>query len=225
MRHRILFFLITAAVFLLSAKLLAGEKITVKKVYNGNNIKLEDGTKLKYIGVDSPTKKRLPFYKICKEANRQLVNKKEIAIKLDMLEKNKRGKMLAYVYVGDMFVNAELIKRGFALACNIPPNERYKDKFISLQKEARENKRGLWNFEDISTEPYYVGSMLRKEFHRPECFHAMHLEFEDRLILRTKKEALRMGYRQDWRCCPLFVKTDKKTIDDFVKNQLYGSDG
>ncbi len=205
------YLMLVTAITLLTPEIYAKDIMSVvKKTYNGNTIKLKSGTKLKYIGIDVPEKKGLPFYKICKEANKQLVNKKEVVIKTDVLEKDESDKMLAYVYVGDLLVNAELIRLGYALASNMPPNERYKDKFISLEKNAREKKLGLWNFEDISTEPYYVGSKKKKEFHRPKCFHVKHLKFEDRIILRTKEDALKKGFRQDWRCCPLFKEPEKR---------------
>jgi len=42
------------------------------------------------------------------------------------------------------FVNAELVKNGYAMTMTVPPNVKFADEFISLQIEARENKRGLW---------------------------------------------------------------------------------
>ena len=210
MRHGLFVFLIAATVFSPVVKLMAEEKAIVKKVYNGNTIKLLDGTKLKYIGVDAPDKKDLPFYRICKEANKKLVSKKEVTVKTNVLKKDNTGTVPGYVYVGDLFINAELIRLGYALACDVASNEKYKDRFFSMQEEARKKKRGIWAFEDISAESYYVGSKINKEFHRPECFHAKHLKFEDRVILRTKEEALSKGFRQDWRCCPLFKQPEEK---------------
>jgi micrococcal nuclease len=43
-----------------------------------------------------------------------------------------------------MFFNAELLKLGYAQVATYPPNVKYVELFMSLQKEARENKRGLW---------------------------------------------------------------------------------
>ena len=49
---------------------------------------------------------------------------------------------MAYVYVGDQMVNAELVRRGYARVMTIPPNVRHQDLFVKLQREAREQKRG-----------------------------------------------------------------------------------
>jgi len=52
---------------------------------------------------------------------------------------------LAYVYLEDgTFLNAHLVKNGYASVMTIPPNVKYADYFVKLQREARLNKRGLW---------------------------------------------------------------------------------
>jgi micrococcal nuclease len=54
------------------------------------------------------------------------------------------GRLLAYVYVGDTILNAELVRQGFAQVATFPPNVKYQALFLKLQREAREAKRGLW---------------------------------------------------------------------------------
>ena len=44
----------------------------------------------------------------------------------------------------DTMLNAELIKEGYAQAMTVPPNVKYAELFVKLEKEARENKRGFW---------------------------------------------------------------------------------
>jgi micrococcal nuclease len=52
--------------------------------------------------------------------------------------------LLAYVFVGDRMVNAELVRHGYAQVMTVPPNVRHQDLFLKLQREAREAGRGLW---------------------------------------------------------------------------------
>ena len=70
---------------------------------------------------------------------------KEVRLEMDVQERDKYGRLLAYVYLEDStFVNAELLKQGYAQVATYPPNVKYVELFVKLQKEARENKRGLW---------------------------------------------------------------------------------
>jgi hypothetical protein len=91
----ILFKLILPASFILffNCHQVLAEVHSVKKVYNGSTIKLKDGKKIKYIGVDTPGKGK-PFYDICKKANKSLVDKKKISIETDVLKKQGDGKLL-----------------------------------------------------------------------------------------------------------------------------------
>ncbi|MCX8044395.1 MAG: thermonuclease family protein [Desulfobacterota bacterium] len=187
----------------------ASETCLVNKVYSGTTIKViyPDGKKerVRYIGIDSPSKGK-PFYDLCVSANKALVENKNITLTTDVALVAPDEKKLCYVYQDAVFVNAELIKNGYALAHILPPNERYRELFIGLQKEARTHRRGLWAYEDHNDEPYYVGSRSDKVFHRPSCSHVKNIPFHDRIIFRTRDDCLNEGYTQDWRCCPLFVK-------------------
>jgi micrococcal nuclease len=54
------------------------------------------------------------------------------------------GRLLAYVYLGGRFVNAELARRGLARTLTIPPNDRFARRFNRLQSAAAQAGRGLW---------------------------------------------------------------------------------
>ena len=185
------------------------EQYTVNKVYSGNRIKTQSGAKVQYIGLDAPGEARF-FYDECKRANKDLVDKKEISIEFDIKKRDEDKVILGYIYAGDVFVNARLLKNGFALAYSQPPNQKYAGLFITLQKEARKQRTGIWAFEDPSDEPYYIGSKSSRKFHRPGCRVAKDMSFDKRVIFRNKDEALNKGYAQDWRCNPLFKKREEK---------------
>jgi len=46
-----------------------------------------------------------------------------------------------------IFINATIIKSGYASPMTIPPNVKHADLFKELYEEAREQKRGLWKEE------------------------------------------------------------------------------
>lgn len=79
---------------------------------------------------------------------KQLLQGKRVRLVSDVDSLDQFGRTLAYVYLEDgTFVNAELIKGGYAVLMTIPPNVRFAEDFIALQREARRKNRGLWGKE------------------------------------------------------------------------------
>jgi len=125
-------------------------RLEIAKVVDGDTIHLVDGTKIRYIGIDTPEKndKRPEVREMAKratEANRFLLSNGPIRLEFDVSDTDRYGRVLAYVYSGDVFVNAELVRLGYASAYTYPPDVRYSELFVSLEQEARENRRGLWS--------------------------------------------------------------------------------
>lgn len=76
----------------------------------------------------------------------KLLANKKVRLEYDVGKKDKYNRTLAYVYLTDgTFVNAELVKQGYAMVMTIPPNVKYAEKFVKLERRARKNNRGLWN--------------------------------------------------------------------------------
>lgn len=129
-------------------------QIKVVDVVDGDTIRLSNGYLLRYIGLDTPEvhiKKGKdfiyspqPFALEAAEFNRKLVEGKYVRIEFDVVRKDKYGRLLGYCFVGDKFVNAELIKAGYASLFTFPPNVKYVDSFVRLQKQARKGLKGFW---------------------------------------------------------------------------------
>lgn len=127
-------------------------KAIVKRVIDGDTIELDNGKKLRYIGIDTP--ERIPSSCFAAEAagkNEELVLGKEVRLEKDVSETDRYGRLLRYVYVRnsvsgeEVFVNENLVREGYATAVTYPPDVKYTDLFRQADKEARENKRGLWD--------------------------------------------------------------------------------
>lgn len=121
----------------------------VKRVVDGDTIELENGQKVRYIGVNTPetVDPRKPvecFGQEAKEENRKLTEGKTVRLEKDISETDKFGRLLRYVYIGDLFVNDYLVRQGFAQTATFPPDVKYVSQFLEAQREAKENKRGLW---------------------------------------------------------------------------------
>ena len=135
-------------------------KFQVYKVIDGDTFYCVDEQNIEYkvrlIGVDTPEirnygKKQKGYYgKEAKDFLTDLLLNKTVFLEFDLDKYDQYNRMLAYVYLEDnTFVNAELVKNGFARIMTIQPNSKYADTFYKLQQEARENKTGLWEVEQF----------------------------------------------------------------------------
>ena len=70
---------------------------------------------------------------------------KKVKLEFDVQERDKYGRLLAYVYIDGEMYNKHLLEIGYAKIATYPPNVKYVEDFKEIQKEARENKVGLWN--------------------------------------------------------------------------------
>lgn len=122
----------------------------MERAVDGDTVVLSTGQRVRYIGVDTPElhhpQKPIEAYaREAKEFNRKLVEGKTVRLEFDVERYDKYRRLLAYIYLPDgTFVNAELVRQGYAHTLTIPPNVKYADLFVKCQQEARENNRGLW---------------------------------------------------------------------------------
>jgi len=127
---------------------------TVTRVVDGDTVHVAiDGADetVRYIGIDTPesVKPNTPvqcFAKAASAANERLVDGRRVRIVYDAERRDRYGRLLAYVYRADdgAFVNAALVREGYARTMTIPPNVRFADRFSTLARAAREERRGLW---------------------------------------------------------------------------------
>ncbi len=133
----------------------SGNYYQVTKVVDGDTFWVNNGTgkdiKVRLIGIDAPEsrktgKKEIGYYGMeAKEYLTTLLSGKHVKLTSDVDSLDRYGRTLAYVYLQNgTFVNAELVKNGYARIMTIPPNIKHTDLFLDLQTEARENKRGMW---------------------------------------------------------------------------------
>ena len=121
----------------------------VKRVIDGDTIELNNGGRVRYIGIDTPEtvdRRKLVecFGKEASRANKELVEGKLVRLEKDVSNKDKYGRLLRYVYQDDKFINLELVKNGFAYAYTYPPDVKNSKLFLEAQENARENHLGLW---------------------------------------------------------------------------------
>ena len=118
----------------------------VIEVIDGDTIVIEGNYRVRYIGIDTPEvhPQVEAFGLEAWQANRELVEGKIVRLEPDVSEADKYGRLLRYVYVDDIFVNAELVRQGLAYAQAYPPDTKHQDYLEKLEQEAKQDGRGIW---------------------------------------------------------------------------------
>ena len=129
-------------------------RYTVSRVVDGDTIELSNRERVRYIGIDVPEIRERngsgwaynprPYGEEAKKFNEKLVEGKSVRLEFDVQKRDKYKRLLAYVYRGEKMVNIEMVREGFAMIYAYPPNLKYSQRFLDAQREARDNKRGLW---------------------------------------------------------------------------------
>jgi micrococcal nuclease len=128
----------------------------VVRVVDGDTIqvRLDDGAteRVRYIGIDTPesVKPDTPVQCFAKKAshfNAALVDGRDVTLKTDAEERDRYGRLLAYVYrePDGAFVNARLVQGGYARTLTIAPNVAHAGELADLARAARRERRGLWS--------------------------------------------------------------------------------
>lgn len=142
------------------------------------NVRLRTGAqqKVRLIGVNTPesTKRVEPFGQEATRYTRKVLHGRAVFLEMDVQERDRYGRLLAYVWlsepaVGDetevrekMF-NARLLLEGYAQVMTVPPNVKYVELFRRFQSEAREAGRGLWGYAVSPPIPHFGESAARMD--------------------------------------------------------------
>ena len=124
----------------------------VERALDGDTIEVEvDGVAedVRYIGVDTPESVKPGAPVECyglraSHFNERLVGGRSVRLVFDAERRDSYERLLAYVYLGHRFVNAELVRRGYATTLTIAPNDTHATLFERLAREAGRAGRGLW---------------------------------------------------------------------------------
>jgi len=119
------------------------EKALVVSVIDGDTIELQSGRRVRYLGIDTPEPGE--YYADESTArNIELVAGKIVEIQSGKRDEDEYGRLLRYVYVDGIFVNAELVAQGYATAYIFDPDNRYSQVLVQLEQYAKLRRRGLW---------------------------------------------------------------------------------
>ena len=124
----------------------------VKKVFDGDTVLVGNGEKIRLLGIDAFEHDQIPYGPKGKEFLTRLLLNKIVCVETDVNEKDVYGRTLWYVFVENLFINEELLKNGYAVLYDFPPNVKYIDRLKKAQVYARENMLGIWEKHDFVLE-------------------------------------------------------------------------
>lgn len=130
---------------------------TLAEISDGDTLVLDDDTRVRLIGIDTPETQHPEFGDECYgEAATKFVRTllepgDRVRLVLDVERRDQYDRLLAYVYRAsdDLFVNAAIVRRGYAYVSTIPPNVAHAEQFRRLAAKARARERGLWQGCDV----------------------------------------------------------------------------
>ncbi len=134
------------------ARPLAAGLHRVARVIDGDTILLADvPERVRLIGANTPetVKPNWPVEPLGPEASqftKHFLSGGEVRLEFDGPSRDKYGRILAYVWVGEKMLNEELIRAGLAGAeLGYPYSAAMKDRFRRAEDEARAARRGIWS--------------------------------------------------------------------------------
>ena len=120
------------------------KQYVVKKVFDGDTILVGNGEKIRLLGIDAFEHEQNIYGIKGKDFLTMLVLNKNVCIETDVQKNDVYGRTLGYVFAGDLFINEELLKNGYAILYDFPPNTKYIYRLKKAQIYGRENMLGVW---------------------------------------------------------------------------------
>lgn len=177
-------------------------------VFDGDTVLLESGEKVRYLGIDAPEMDhkggRSDF--MAREAmnfNQELTFEKHIRLEYDVQKTDRHGRLLAYVYLPDgTMVNEALLVKGMAHVLSTPPNLKYRNRLIEVQRKAMEEGLGIWSQAGIKKKGVYPGNRQSYRFHQINCSFGMKIHPRNRIVFESPYQAFWEGYSPCSKCFP-----------------------
>jgi micrococcal nuclease len=152
----------------------------VERVIDGDTLKVKIGNNkeetVRLLLIDTPesvhpTKPVQPFGLEASHYVKTLLPPgTDIKLEFDVRERDKYGRLLAYVWIGDRMLNELLLEKGYArVAYVFEPNTKYIDSFRAIQEQARKKRLNIWSIENYATEHGFNDEIIHEQRNGATC--------------------------------------------------------
>jgi endonuclease YncB( thermonuclease family) len=131
----------------------------VKTVYDGDTVVLEDGRKIRLLGINTPEVQHKDKMADAggEDAKTWLMNKLQhtrIRLEFDFEKTDKYGRTLAHLFSEKKeHINLSLVKAGLAAISIYPPNLLYVNELLAAENKAEQDKLGIWQRPEYAAIP------------------------------------------------------------------------
>ncbi|MBP1745195.1 MAG: nucH [Firmicutes bacterium] len=197
------------------------EKAVVSRVVDGDTVVLSDGSRVRFIGVDTPeSTTTTEFYgKEASDYTKGRLAGKTVYLEKDVSETDKYGRLLRYVWLSlpneisdseirSKMINAILVQEGYAQSATFPPDVKYQEYLTMYNSEARNADKGLWNT-DSSGISYSTGvaatGLIKGNINSEgeKIYHVPGGDYYEKTVpeqwFNTEEEAQAAGFRKSKR--------------------------
>jgi len=202
MRRKTLIALFLTAFFGLS---LASSSFHVRFVFDGDTIQLQNGEKVRYLGIDTPEMGE-PVEFMAEEArqmNLRLVAGKRVSLEYDREREDRHGRKLAYVFLenGEM-INLLLLRKGLAHVLVTGPDLKHFSALLENQRIAMKESIGIWSREFRDPHADVLGNTRSFIFHKPDCIRGKEISRRNRRTFQNRRSAFWEGFHPCRICTP-----------------------
>lgn len=183
------------------------ERAICTKVVDGDTIELDNGKKVRFVGVNTP-ERGVEGYIASKNFVQKLCLNKEIGLDIDDSKHNdKYGRTLAVVIVDGKNLNEMLLKEGLAEIMYMPPSEFYPYDWANgdthvANTHSSSSSSSSSDTSSSSGSGSYVGNANSGKFHVASCGSVSKMSEKNKVFFSSRDEAINQGYVPCKRCNP-----------------------
>lgn len=179
------------------------EDAQVRWVPDGDTIHLEDGRRVRLLGIDAPElgRDKTPdqyYARESRDALRRLIDGRRIRLETDGQGEDRYGRLLAYVFLPDgRMANEVLVEQGLAFFYPHTHQKRdFQRRMLEAQRRAIMTRKGFWPRILALPQPLtgWVGNRRSKRFHHPESHYADRISPRNRVALQSLEQAFLEGF-------------------------------